>query len=64
MNRRTFMIELRAEIAKAILEHPELTYAKIGGMFGVCQWVVCDIAIRNKINRKRGRGSSAYKKAS
>jgi hypothetical protein len=62
MNLKTFRIELRAEIAKAILEHPNWSYKKIATEFGVSDWTVCAIAARNKLSRKRGRSSSSYPK--
>ncbi len=55
---KTVREEFDASIAKALIDHPELTQAEIGAQFQVSRYWVIDVARDFGIVRSRGRKPS------
>ena len=60
MNSKTMKLELEIEIVKSIVADTALTYEQIAEKFGVSNWYVWNLAKRNRVRRRRGKGRPVW----
>ena len=60
MNRKIQKLELDGAIVTALVEEPHKSYLKLAKQFGTSVNYVVGIVQQNGLERKRGRGSSAW----
>ncbi len=60
--KRAKTVQAHAAIRNVIVDNPTLRYEDIAALLGVSRWLVYTVAKEFRVRRKKGAGSTAFKK--